>query len=83
MPKMIGLSSSGFMISARLDNKPKKKNGLFAKILLALIVACEVANNSHIFLTISKQHIQEMNRHFSGTLNHFGPMVFVANQEQD
>ena len=39
-----------------------------------------MAKNPHIFLTRANQHIQEMNRHFDGTLNCFGPIVFAANQ---
>ena len=54
----------------------------FAKSSLVVIIACEVAKNPHIFLTRANQHIQEINRHFYGTLNHFGPMVFAENQEQ-
>ena len=37
-----------------------------------------MATNPHIFLTSVDQHIQEINRHFDGTLNSFGPMVFAA-----
>ena len=44
---------------------------------------CEVANNPHIYLTRSKHHIQEIDRHFDGTLNHYGPMVFAENQEKN
>ena len=44
---------------------------------------CEVANNPDISLTRAKQHIQEIDRHFDGTLNHCGPMVFAENQEQN
>ena len=42
-----------------------------------------MANNPHIFITRKNQNIQEINRHFDVTLNHFGPMVFAANQEQN
>ena len=79
---MIDIVSTGLSRSVRLANKPKQKYGLFAKFSLALIGACEVANNSHIFLTRVNQHIQEINRHFDGTLNHFGLMKFAANQEK-
>ena len=58
-------------------NKPKRKYGLFSKLSLALIEACEVAKKPHIFITRENQHIQEINRHFDGTLNHFGPIVFA------
>ena len=39
--------------------------------------------NPNIFLTRSKNHIQDINRHFDGTLNNFYPTVFVENQEQN
>ena len=42
-----------------------------------------MAKNPHIFLSRSNQHIQEINRHFDGTLNNYGPMVFSSNQEQN
>ena len=54
MPKIINLESTGISRYSRLDNKPKTKYGLFAKISLAVIVACEVDNNPHIFLTREK-----------------------------
>ena len=40
-----------------------------------------MAKNYHIFLTRANQHIKEINRHFYGTLNNYGLMVFVSNQE--
>ena len=43
---------------------------------------CEVAKNPHIFITRANQYIQEINRQFYGTLNHFDPMVFAKIQEQ-
>ena len=39
--------------------------------------------NPQIFLTIAIKQIQEINRHFDLTLNHFGPMVFAENKEQN
>ena len=57
MTKMIDLASTGIRRSASLINKPKQKYDLFPKLSLALIGACEVANNPHIFLTIPNQHI--------------------------
>ena len=42
-----------------------------------------MAKNPHIFLTLENQQIQEINRHFYVTLNHFGPIVFAESQEQD
>ena len=42
-----------------------------------------MGNNPHIFLTRANQHIQEINRHFDGTLNHYGPVLFSENQEQE
>ena len=51
MPKMINLASTGISKSARFDNKPKPKYGLFAKLYLAVIGVCEVAKNPHIFIT--------------------------------
>ena len=38
--------------------------------------------NPPIFITRANQHIQEINRHFDGTLNNYGPMAFEENQEQ-
>ena len=83
MPKTIGLESTGLWRSSRLANKPKQKYGLFSKFSLAFIGAYEVDNNPHNFLTITNQNIQEINRQFDGNLNHYGPMVFAANQEQN
>ena len=79
---MIDMEPTGLKISARLANKPRQVYGLFAKFSLALIGACEVAKNFQIFLTRANQHIQEISRHFYGTLNNFGPMVFALNQEK-
>ena len=31
----------------------------------------------------ANQHVQEINRQFDGTLNNFGPMVFVSNKEKN
>ena len=42
-----------------------------------------MANKPHIFLTRENQNIQEMNRHFYGTLNNLGPMVFAETQEKN
>ena len=83
IPKKIDLVSTSLMRSSRLDNKPKQKYGLFVKFSSEVIGACEVANNSHIFITRANQHIQEINRHFDVTLNNFGPMVFSDNKEQN
>ena len=79
---IIDLASIGLRISARLANKPKQKYVVFTKLSLVLFVACELAKNSHIFLTGANQHIWEIHRHFYGTLNHFGPIVFESNQEK-
>ena len=76
MPNMIYQAPTGLRRSARLSNKTKQKYGLFSKFLLAVIVACEMAKNPHIFLTRANQQIQEINRRFDGTVNHYGPMVF-------
>ena len=53
MPKMFDLESTGLRISTRLANKTKQKYGIFSKFSLAVIGACDVANNLDIFLTIS------------------------------
>ena len=58
-------------------------NDLFYKCPLAVIGACYVAKNPENFITIANQHIHETIGHFDGTLNHFDPMVFAANQEQN
>ena len=81
MSNVINLESTGLMRSTRMDNKTKKYD-LFDELSLALIGACEVAKNPHIFLTIENQHIQENIRHFYGTLNCFS-VVFASNQEQN
>ena len=80
MTNMINLALTSLSISARLDNKPKQKYGSFAKFLLSVIWACEVAKIPQIFLTRANQPTQEINGNFDGNLNHFGPMVFAANQ---
>ena len=80
--KRIDLASKSLRRSSGLDNKPKQKYFLSAKCSLAVIGACEVVKKPHILLIITNQHIQEINRQFDGTLNHFGPMVFSANQEK-
>ena len=74
---MINMASTGTRRSIRLTDKPKQKYGLFAKFSVAVIGACEVDNNPHIFLTRENQHIQKINRHFDGNLNNVGPMVFA------
>ena len=51
MTKMMDLSSTGLRRSSRSDNKPKQKYDIFHKLLLAVIVACEVTKNPHIFLS--------------------------------
>ena len=79
---MIDLASTGLRRYARLANKIKHKYGLFDKFQLALIGVYDVSNNPRIFLTGANKHIQEIFRHFDGTLNHFGSMVFSANQEK-
>ena len=71
------------MIYARLENRTKQKYGLFHRLSLSLVGACEMSLNPHIFLSRAKKHIQEINRHLNGTLNIFGTMVFAANQEQN
>ena len=58
IPKMVDLASTGFRISSRLANKPKQKYGLYAKLSLSVIVACEVAKNTHIFLTRANQRTE-------------------------
>ena len=55
LPKMMDLESTGFRRSDRLDNIPKQNYSLFSKLSLAVIGACEVANNPHIFLIISNK----------------------------
>ena len=80
IPKMLDLESTYLRRYYGLDNKPKQKYGLFAKFSLAVIRSYEVDKNLHIFITITNQRIQYFNRHFYGTLNHYGPMVFAENQ---
>ena len=83
MHKMINLESTGLRRYARLANKPRQKYSLSTKLSLAVIGACEVAKNPHVFITISNQQIWEVNRHFDVTLNFYGPMVFASNREQN
>ena len=80
---MVYLESADIRRSARLANKYKQKYGLFSKFSLALIGACDLAKNPHIFLTRSNQCTQKINRHFYGTLDNFGSMLFAANLEQN
>ena len=80
---MTDMASSSLGRATRLPNKPLKKYDLSAKLSLVVIGACEVDKNPHIFLTVSNKQIQEINRHFDGTLNNYGPMVFSSNQEQN
>ena len=68
------------MRSFRLDSKTKQEYGLFSKLSFTVVGSYEVANNPHIFITKVNQHIQEINRHFDGNLNNFGPMVFASNK---
>ena len=77
------MASTGLSISTRFVNKPKQKNGSYSKFSLELIGARSVDKNPHIFLNKANQHIREINRHFYGTLNHFCPIAFAANQEQN
>ena len=83
MPKMIDLAPTGLRRSERLANETRQKYGLVAKFSLSLIGTCEVDKNPYIFPTKANQHIQEINANFDETLNHFGPMVFAENQEQN
>ena len=83
MPEMIDLESACLNRSERLSNKPRQKYGLFAKLLLAVIGACEVANNPHIFLTREKKRIHELNINCFGTLNNYILIVFAENQVQN
>ena len=78
---MADLASTGIMIYARLDNKPRQKYSLFDKLSLAVIGACEAAKKPHIFLTIANQYFQYINIHFDGTLNRHCTMIFAENQE--
>ena len=80
---MIDMASTGLKISERFSNKPIKKMVYFQNFSSALIGAYEVDNNPHIFLIRVNQHIQKIYRHFDGTLNHYSPMLFAANQEQN
>ena len=77
---MIDMASTGLRRSSRLANKPRQKYGLFSKLSWAVIGACEVSNNLHIFIAIANQHNQDINRHFDGTLNKNFPVVFATNK---
>ena len=57
--------------------------GIFAVFPLSLIRMCEVIKLPQIFLTRSNQHIQDIDHKSYGTIDHFGHMVFAANQEQN
>ena len=80
---MIDMESTGLRISASLDNKTRQKYGLFATLSIAAIQSCEVDKNPNIFLMRESRHIQEVSRHFGGTLNNYDTMVFAENQEQN
>ena len=82
-PKVLNLALAGLRISARLDNKTRQKYGLFSKISLSVIGACEMDKNPHIFITRANQYIHKNNRHFDGTVNNFGPVLFAENLEQN
>ena len=83
MPKMVDPASTVIRRSERLANKPRNIYNLFDKFSLSVVVACEVAKNPHIFLTRANHPIQSFNRHFYGTLNNYGNIIFAANQEQN
>ena len=42
-----------------------------------------MANIPKIFINRANQHIQEINKHFNGTLNNFGTTIFEENQEKN
>ena len=48
-----------------------------------MIGSCDVSKHPHIFLTSANQHIQEINIHFGGYLNHLDPMLFAVKKEQN
>ena len=58
MPKMVNIVSTGLRRSYGLNHKPQNKYGLFAKLSILAVGACEVARNPQISLTRSNQHIQ-------------------------
>ena len=58
MPKMTDMASTSIMIYASLANKTRQKYGLFDKLSLSVIGACEAAKNPHIFLTRENQYVQ-------------------------
>ena len=80
---MIDPESTDLRRSDRLYNKPKHKYRLFAKLSIAVVGSYNVALKIHIFLTRENQHTQVININFDRTLNHFVPMIFVENQEQN
>ena len=57
-----------------MEYKTKQKYALFSE---SLIGAHEVDKILHIFLTRANQRIQEISRHFDGTLNHYGTIFFA------
>ena len=83
IPKMIDIAQTDIRRYTRLANKPKQKYGIFDKSSFSLIGACEATKNPYIFITRSNGHLQEINRNFDGTLNHYGPMAFATNQEKN
>ena len=72
---MLDLESTGRY--SRLAHKPKQKYILFSECSLAVVVTYDVDKDPHIFLTRENRYNQEINRHFDGTLIHFGPVVFA------
>ena len=83
MPKIVCLAPTVLIRSDSLANKVKQPYGILAILSHAVIVAFEVDKRPQIFITRSNQHIQKINRDFDETLNHFGPMGFSGNQEQN
>ena len=54
-----------------------------ADFSLSVVGACEVDFTHNIFLTRANKCIHKIIRHFDGTLNHFGSMIFVENLQQN
>ena len=86
MTKIINLASTGIQKLPRMSQKARQQSnifGLFVILSLALIRTFEAITRPNIFLMRANKHIQKINQQFDVTLNHFGNMIFVANQQQN
>ena len=77
IPKIINLASNGLR---RYPGIADKQKSIKFRFILFTIFFLGLIGNLQTFLKISNQNIQDINRKFDVTINHFGHMVFAANQ---